>query len=70
MYLDITIDLLADNIITIFDKDELIEAVKLKDSAPKDYILAHNTKENKYINRNHKETINKLMNKQNNGGKL
>jgi len=73
LYLDITIDLLADDVITIFDEDELIEAVKSNNAAPEDYILAHNTidyllkqidnKENKYINRNHKETVNKLMNK-------
>ena len=71
LYLDITIDVLSDNRITLWDEAELIEAVKSKDISEEDYIMAHNTRdnllnqiknnENKYINIDHKKIVNELI---------
>lgn len=71
LYLDITIDVLSENLITLWDESELIEAVKSKDVSSEDYTMAHNiadkllnqikNNENKYITRDHKKIVNELM---------
>lgn len=72
LYLDITIDIHNDNKVMIWDENELEEAVNTKDITREDYDMAYsvlkdllnqiNNNSNNYINDNHKETIEKLLN--------
>jgi uncharacterized protein len=71
LYLDITIDILEENILKIWDEDELLEALKNNVITENDYSLAYKTlnclleeiknNDNIYINRDHKKIIEKLL---------
>jgi uncharacterized protein len=71
LYLDITIDMNADKLISIWDEDEIKEAVDLGKISEDDMIMAYKvmnnlleqifTNNNSYINRNHKELIEKML---------
>lgn len=73
LYLDITIDVHNDNKVIIWDENELEEAVRTKDITKEDYDMAYstlkgllnqiNTNSNIFINDNHKDTIENILNR-------